>query len=384
MADGERLVMLVGGGAPRSTDSLDLTPDAVRRGVFNSMRADGPDHVEAEAGTVEFFDLEADRGAQVRSVALPPVAVMRLREAERPANLRLLTRTDRSFDVAETIELAMVARSSATLLHDALGDAAFEVAIVSEGYAEADEAAFDAASQRLADGLLAIEPYRSCRDRIRVRKVFIPSPDSGVTETRCRPPSPSSPDQHSGAPCNASGRQRTTLFGTRNRAHHDLCRLICGSEARVREVLADEGVRCDAVLVLIHTDLYGGAGASATELKPLVTWVTDGELSPRVAAHELAHALQLQDEYADGGTGLPDRSKWVNISDERDPLRTPWRCMVSAAAGIGTVEGAGHQATGRFRPTQSCAMRTITDPFCAVCTRHLTNRLNGSAAPICP
>jgi hypothetical protein len=116
----------------------------------------------------------------------------------------------------------------------------------------------------------------------------------------------------------------------------------------------------------------------------------NSEVTGRVLAHELGHALlNLTDEY-DGSSCAPSRLaqgertkpnatttlaqatlKWRDLLTAGVPLPTPPRAEYALA--VGAFEGAMACSRGVYRPAQTCLMReSSTDHLCPVCARELS------------
>lgn len=388
---------------------LERAYEPVEPGLYAKREGGAPEPaVSAEVRTVgmELFPAPDSATDAIQWVDSPPAALVELPEGEDIAGaLMLADSAGRLFEVARVEQLAAIPAGRLLVLHrPPAGATVFDVLLVSEGYAAAEAEKFLTVARGLSDAFLRIEPYRACRDRLRISALFLASPDSGISERKC------DGSQHRDRICPATTRTRRTLFGMTNMVS-GYCRLIAGNEVRVRDalkaahirpLLAHAGINPGMAVVVGNTAVYGGAGAADVTKRPSVVWTAPTPEGGAVMAHEMGHALGLQDEYEDSGTGLPAPKHWVNISDQHDPSRTPWRCRATdhdapfptcrhhnPACGcdaemIGTFEGAGHVSSGRFRPTKNCAMRTTGAAFCPICAAHITNRLSGNLAPLCP
>lgn len=137
----------------------------------------------------------------------------------------------------------------------------------------------------------------------------------------------------------------------------------------------------DAVIVIHDSAAYAGFGGEG------VAAVTTHDRAGRLAVHELGHAaFDLADEYggegeAASGPGEPHR---VNVSRVGDPALVKWRDLVGPAADVGCFEGADRTASGMYRPSSTCRMRSLRSPFCPVCRREISRLLvsgSGLGAP---
>lgn len=257
-----------------------------------------------------------------------------------------------------------------------------DLAIVAEGYTEAEMGKFYADCQRAADALFAWEPFRGLKDRFNVVAVGVPSQQSG----------PSVP--HEGIWVNtACNTHYDTFYSNRY--------LTSQSMHRIYDVLAD--VPFEHIMVLVNTDTYGGGG-----IYNQVTFATsDHPTFKEVFVHEFGHSYGgLADEYAYDDmdetwypadtepwepniTTLHDfNSKWADLMPEGTPIPTPldpnvpdYRKIASndtaamerlnaCVKRVGVFEGAGYQSKGCYRPAQECRMKIneVRD-FCPVCSR---------------
>lgn len=353
---------------------------------------------------MEIFPEPGDSHGAIQWVKGPATALVRISDDRAISDqLSLADPAGRLFKVSQVQRLAAIPQATLHPLHGSpQASNLYDIILLSEGFASPEKEKFLAAAQRLSNDFVAIEPYHACRDRLRVTGLFLPSPESGISERSC------GGSQHQGGICNAASQTRSTLFGMQNMVS-GYCRLIAGNEDRIREalktkqirkLLANRHIEPQLAVVVGNTQLYGGAGASRTEVKPLVVWTAPNSSGGAVMAHEMGHALGLQDEYPDAGTGLPAPKKWVNISNQADPARTPWHCRATDHRTptcthhdpqcacdsdiIGTFEGAGHKPIGRYRPTKNCAMKTTGARFCPICAAHISNRLSGNSDKLCP
>lgn len=154
-------------------------------------------------------------------------------------------------------------------------------------------------------------------------------------------------------------------------------RLLTVDAARARDVAGSHGVVPDAVLVFVDLDQYAGSGVSG------VAVVSSHADAPRLALHELGHAaFDLADEYggpgpAASGPGEPAR---VNVTRQPDPRLVKWADLVTGDGEVGCVEGGDRTDRGIYRPTRTCLMRSVGQPFCPVCRRQVTKVLLTSLA----
>jgi hypothetical protein len=257
-----------------------------------------------------------------------------------------------------------------------------DLAILAEGYTEAEMGKFYADCQRAVDALFAWEPFASLKDRFNVVAVAAPSQDSG----------PSVPHQ---------GVWRRGVTGCHYDTFYSNRYLMSQNMHRIYDALS--GVPFEHIMVLVNSDTYGGGG-----IYNQVTFSTsDHPTFRQVFVHEFGHSYAgLADEYAYDDmdtewypadtepwepniTTLHDfASKWQDLMPKKQPIPTPPDPKVpdfkSIAPGdtkamqrlnastqvVGVFEGAGYQSKGCYRPAQECRMKiNEVQDFCPVCAR---------------
>jgi hypothetical protein len=287
------------------------------------------------------------------------------------------------------------------------GDPASKVdlAIVGDGYLEAEHPKFVRDAARAAGYLFSVEPFRSRKHDFSVHAVFAASRESGVTDAYL-------------------GLKKDTVFRCAYYAGGSERALADGDDYAVHEVAAV--VPYDFILILANARRYGG---SAYFSGPAVAAV-DSAAARYLVIHEFAHAFAgLADEYyvpVPGGPvfrGGPD--PWQpNVATSAQ--RAPWRHLVTEAGAqparwnkseyekyfadyvkryhklreagadetvvekfldaerarqarllaggggarrVGFFEGANGYAKGMFRSEADCIMFSLqTDRFCAACS----------------
>ena len=244
-------------------------------------------------------------------------------------------------------------------------DDCIDVAIVAEGYTEAEMDMFYRDAQTACESLFGHEPFRSMKQRFNIVAVASPSEDSGVSIPRL--------DQwkntafHSHFSTFYSDRYLTT---SRLKALHD----------------ALAGIDYEHIIVLANTDEYGGGGIYNS-----YTLTTAHHESFRpVVVHEFGHSFGgLADEYfyeedimsdtyptdvepwePNVTTRVNFASKWADLIPEGTPMPTPAEDFNTYQVGL--FEGAAYSFKGLYRGSYNCRMRTNDYPaFCPVCQRAL-------------
>jgi hypothetical protein len=239
------------------------------------------------------------------------------------------------------------------LLHSGDPKEKIDVAIMAEGYTEAEMDIFYRDAQATVDALLSHEPFASMKDRFNIIAVASPSQDSGVSVPRegkwCRTAVDSHFDTF------YSDRYLTTLHLSQM---HD----------------ALSGLPYEHIIILANTDTYGGGGIYNSYT---LTTAHHSAFAP-VVVHEFGHSFGgLTDEYAYDDQYVeyyyPDIEPWEqNITTMAD-FSKKWKDLYEQGV-VGLVEGGGYQTKGVWRPQENCRMRTNAAPaFCPVCQRALRN-----------
>ena len=224
-----------------------------------------------------------------------------------------------------------------------------DLAILAEGYTEAEMDKFYQDCERSVDALFEYEPFHSLKDRFNVVAVAAPSRDSG-------PSIPGKQDWKN----TASQTHYDTFYSDRYLTSQDM--------HRIYDLLS--GVPFEHIMVLVNTEKYGGGG-----IYNQVTFASsDHPTFKQVFVHEFGHSYGgLGDEYAyddmDTVWYPADTEPWEpNITTLHD-FQSKWADMMDVK-GVGIFEGAGYQTKGCYRPADDCRMKTNQAPtFCPVCTR---------------
>jgi hypothetical protein len=149
-------------------------------------------------------------------------------------------------------------------------------------------------------------------------------------------------------------------------------------------------VPCDAVFILVNTDIYGGGGMY--NLYAMGT--SDNERTASVFVHEFGHSFAgLADEYFTSEVAYDDQFYNLNLEPWEPNITTltdfdsKWKDLLSPdtpiptadnrenADKLGVFEGGGYLSKGIYRPKVHCMMRDYA-PFCPVCTRVIKNMID--------
>jgi hypothetical protein len=266
-----------------------------------------------------------------------------------------------------------------------------DLLVVGDGYTAAEQEAFhDDASSHVSE-LLAISPYQEYRNYVRVRRLFVPSAQSGADH----PSFDASCPNGSLSCCSDSAAQSDPLAGTfvdtafgGRFCSFNVHRLAVVDVAAVLAAAA-AAPDWDQILALLNDDTYGGSGG-------LVAVVSTHPSATEIARHEYGHSFSdLADEYEDPFPGFPgcsDREPGfgceANVTDETERSLVKWERWISASTpvptpendpdfeqSIGLFEGARYLANDMFRPRDHCLMRELGVSFDRVCREAYVLRL---------
>lgn len=237
---------------------------------------------------------------------------------------------------------------------------AIDIAILAEGYTEAEKESFYQSAQAAADEILSYEPFASYKDRLNFVAVMIPSRESGVSIP-------------------LEGKWADTPFGAHYSTFYSPRYLTVPKVKAMHRALA--GIPYEHIMVVVNTDRYGGGGI----FNSYHIAAARNERTLPVTVHEFGHSFAgLADEYFYEGeenpfyptdiepweaniTTLVDfGSKWADLVPPGTPVPTPRNDNPA----VGVYEGGGYAAKGVYRPVVSCRMRDNDNPaFCPVCRR---------------
>lgn len=249
------------------------------------------------------------------------------------------------------------------LLRSGAPEQCIDVAIVAEGYTEAEMDVFYRDASAATEALFAHEPFATYKKRFNVVAVGVPSRDSGVSIPKKN--SWKETALHSHFDTFYSDRYLTTLH-----------------LKQLHDVLA--GIPYEHIIILANTDNYGGGGIFNSYT---LTTTHNPQFRP-VVVHEFGHSFGgLADEYAYDDqyveyypkdvepwekniTTLKDfASKWKHLVAPGTPVPTkPDGKKETIYTKVGAYEGAGYQSKGVYRACQECRMKINGAPgFCPVC-----------------
>lgn len=236
-----------------------------------------------------------------------------------------------------------------------------EVALLPEGFTEAEMDTFINYCHKTVDAIFSHEPFGELRDRFRFVAVRVSSHDSGVSVPK-------------------EGKWRETPFGSHFSTFYSDRYLTTPATFAVHDAL--QGTNAQHIIILANTDTYGGGG-----IYNAYTLTTTGHKNfLPVVVHEFGHSFGgLADEYfyendvfsemypVDVEPWEPNISTLVRFADKWEHLLAPGTPVPTPAANaetypVGVYEGGGYATKGVFRPAYNCRMRTnAAEGFCPAC-----------------
>ena len=245
-----------------------------------------------------------------------------------------------------------------------------DVAILAEGYTEAEMDKFYEDAKIATEAILDYEPFKSMKHAFNFVAVAAPSKDSGSSIPK-------------------NGIWKSTACSSNFSTFYSDRYLTTQNLIDVNNLLA--GIPYEQIVIITNTDEYGGGGIYNDYL---ITMAHHKDFRP-VVVHEFGHSFGgLGDEYfyendplapsnypsnlepwEPNLTTLHDfDSKWKSMLKKGTPVPTPqaeWEKYP-----VGVYEGGGYVFHGVYRPADRCRMRDNQCPgFCPVCQKALKDMI---------
>lgn len=237
-----------------------------------------------------------------------------------------------------------------------------DLVFIAEGYTAAEEKKFEADARKFAESLFETPPFDTRRDDFNVWAVGLASEESG-------------PD------ISGKGIFRNTALNSGYYTFGIDRYLTTPDMKSIRDAVWN--VPCDAIFILVNTDMYGGGGM----YNFYAMGTSDNPRTPVVFVHEFGHSFAgLADEYFSSEVAYDDgfynlkeepwepnittlvdfNSKWKDLLPPHTPVPTPLEDVYKDKPGV--YEGGGYLSKGIYRPMDHCMMRDYA-PFCPACSR---------------
>lgn len=243
-----------------------------------------------------------------------------------------------------------------------------DMVFLAEGYTADEQEKFLRDVETFADTLFGTPPFSTCRSDFNIWAVGL------VSEER-------------GTDVSGKGIYRNTALNSGFYTFGEERYLTTRDVKSIRDAVWN--VPCDAIYILVNTEIYGGGGM----YNFYAIGAADNEQTLHIFVHELGHSFAgLADEYfypdntfeeyyslrcepwePNITTRVDFGSKWQDLMPEGVPVPTPAESEYSD--GVGLFEGGGYSARGIFRPADHCMMRDYA-PFCPVCSRSILRMID--------
>lgn len=240
-----------------------------------------------------------------------------------------------------------------------------DVAILAEGYTEAEMERFYHDAATTCESLFFYEPFKAMKSKFNIVAVASPSKDSGVSVPRKK-------------------EWKHTAFHSNFDTFYSDRYLTTSHVKSIHDALA--GIPYEHIIIIVNTEEYGGGGIYNSYT---LTSAHHATFKP-VVVHEFGHSFGgLADEYFYDDDVMTDTyplqvepweqnittrvdfaSKWEDMLKKDTPVPTP--VADKATYPVGVYEGGGYSSKEIYRPADDCRMRTNEYPtFCPVCQRSL-------------
>ena len=236
-----------------------------------------------------------------------------------------------------------------------------DLVFLAEGYTITEKEKFYSDAGRFTEALFDTPPFDKCREDFNVRAVFVESEDSGTDFS-------------------GKGIFKHTAFNSGFYTFGTDRYLTTPDMKAIRDAVWN--VPCDAVFILVNTEVYGGGGM----YNFYAMGSADNARTLQVFVHEFGHSFAgLADEYFSSETAYDSfynlqyepwepnittlvdfDKKWKDMLPAETPVPTPLTAPYKEKLGV--FEGGGYLSKGIYRPVDRCMMRDMS-PFCPVCSR---------------
>ena len=238
------------------------------------------------------------------------------------------------------------------LLHSGSSKECIDIAIIAEGYTDAEMDIFMKDARTACDEIFRYEPFASHKEKFNVVAVKIESKQSDVSVPQ-------------------DGIWRQTALNSNFHTFYSPRYLTTNSVHLIHDSLV--GIDYEHLIILANTDTYGGGGIYNSYT---LTTAHHPAFKP-VVVHEFGHSFAgLGDEY------YYDDMYTEYYYPEAEPLEqnittlkdfdSKWKDMYEAGQ-ADLLEGGGYQSKGVWRPAKDCRMHTNkAEAFCPVCQRAIS------------
>ena len=268
----------------------------------------------------------------------------------------------------------------------------YNIVILGDGYRSAEMAKYHADAQEFVDAFRATAPFGDLWCGINIHRVDIASTDSGADDpVACG-------DGSAGA-----GTVARTYLDSSYCSDTMIRRLLACDSVRARAIAHAQVPATHVTMVIVNATKYGGSGGD-------VATFSTAPGATEIALHEMGHtAFGFADEYeyyAGCGTGEAGHDVYAggepiepNVTRNTNPASIKWKSVLTSPTHalpttanpncsqcdpqgnpqvqdyVGAYEGARYMHCGCYRPSFTCKMRELGQPFCGACQKVIRDAL---------
>lgn len=251
-----------------------------------------------------------------------------------------------------------------TLMNNGSNDKRINFVYLGDGYTSAEQASFLTDAQNIINAQFNFTPYKEYKNFFNGFAVKVISNESGTDHPQ------TSPDTDCPTvPIMVADSYFNSTFDYFN--IHRL--LVPQATSTIYGVLASNTPFYDQANIIVNTPYYGGSGGN------FATSSLDSNAS-LIMIHEIGHSfVNLADEY---WAGISYAAEKANMTQETNPSLVRWKNWIGAE-NIGIYpHGTNPPESTWYRPHQSCMMRYLNSPFCAVCREATIDQIYTLVSPI--
>lgn len=225
---------------------------------------------------------------------------------------------------------------------------------LAEGYGESELEKFNNDTASLINVFFSASPWKEYKPVINIYTIFAPSSDSGADHP-------------------SDGIYVDTAFDATYDTY-GISRLLTVNDAKALKA-ASQIPQFDVVFALVNDKQYGGSGGS-------IIVASLHEASNEIVLHEAGHIIgRLADEYTTPYPGYPEGDSEPNVTFQNQREKIKWSSWIEADTpvptsndsidSIGLFKGARYLTDKIYRPKYTCKMRSLNQPYCAICNEAL-------------
>ena len=238
-------------------------------------------------------------------------------------------------------------------------DRRINMVIMGDGYAASDQNKFETDAASLINYLFTIPPFSNYENYFNVYAIKVISPESGVKH-----PGTATDVQEPVFPVSDPNNYMGTTFDFQN-----IHRCIYTPNTNITTaILAANVPFFDSAFVVVNSPEYGGCAGQ-------YAYFSAHSDADEILVHELGHSFSgLADEYWFAPTG-----ESPNKTQDNNPATNRWKNWLGTN-GVGIYPFP--ENTSWYRPHQSCIMRYLGQPFCAVCSETTIEKVHSLQGPV--